>query len=175
MSWTQQPQKHDIPLQNTIFLAFCKRMYDLCGSWVRLMSHTNKIFHSKTLKQWCFAMEYRVCVALESNSLPTQIVYYIAKRYKNGVLQWSIVCVWLLSITHYPHKSYIPWQNAKQNGVLWWNSCLCGSWLLHITHTNRIFHCKTIKKRCFAMKYRVCVTLESYSLSSQIVYSIANR
>ena len=28
---TQQPHKHDIPLQNTIFLAFCNGIYNLCG------------------------------------------------------------------------------------------------------------------------------------------------
>ena len=66
-------------------------------------------------------MEYRVCVAVESDSIPTQIVNSIAKRYKNGVLPWNNVFVWLLSQTQYPDKSYIPLQNAKTNGILQWN------------------------------------------------------
>jgi len=31
---TQQPQKHDIPLQSTMLLAFCDGIYELCGYWV---------------------------------------------------------------------------------------------------------------------------------------------
>ena len=74
-------------------------------------------------------MEYRVCVDVESDSIPTQLVYSIAKHQKKGVLQWNIVFVWLLSLLN--------------------------------THTNRIFHCKTLKKLCFLMDYRVCVDVES--------------
>ena len=48
LSWTQQPNKHDIPFQNTIFLAFCDGIYDMCGYWLGLNSHTNTIFHCKT-------------------------------------------------------------------------------------------------------------------------------
>ena len=72
-------------------------------------------------------MEYRVCVAVESDSIPTKIIYSIAKRLKNSVLLWNIVFVWLLRPTQYAHKSYIPLQNAKKmvfcNGI----SCLCNS------------------------------------------------
>ena len=77
-----------IPLQNAKKMVFCNGMLS------QLKTHTNRIFHAKTLKKWRSAMEYRVCVAVE----PTQ----------------------------YPHKSYIPLQNATQmafyNGI----SRLCG-------------------------------------------------
>ena len=45
---TQHSQKHDIPFQKTIFLAFYYGIYDLCGYWVGLNSHTYTIFHFKT-------------------------------------------------------------------------------------------------------------------------------
>ena len=64
-------------------------------------------------------------------------------------------------LTHYPDKSYIPLQNANKNGVLQWNIVFV--WLLSRlnSHTNRIFHCKTLKKWCFTMENRVCVAVES--------------
>ena len=69
------------------------------------------------------------------------------------------VCVPVES-THYTHKSYIPSKNAKKI-VLQWITVFV--WLLSQlnTHTNRIFHCKTLKKWRFAMEYRVCVDVES--------------
>ena len=70
------------------------------------------------------------------------------------------VCV-AVELTQYPHKSYIPLQNAKKmvfkNGI----SCLCDFWVRLNTQTNRIFKCKTLKKWSFAMEYRVCVTVKS--------------
>ena len=88
-------------------------------------------------------MEYRASVAVESDSILTQIVYSMAKRYKNSFLQWNIVFGWLLSPSQYPHKLYIQLQNAK--------------------------------KWCFPMEYHVCVAVESDSIPTQIVYSIAKR
>ena len=92
--------------------------------------------------------------------------------------------------TQYQHKSYIPSQNTKNNGVLQWNIIFV--WLLSRlnTQTNRILHCKTLKKWCFAMEYRICVAVESsqypnksyicvavesYSIPTQIVYSVVKR
>ena len=44
-------------------------------------------------KKWFFEIEYRVCVSLESDSIRTQIVYFIVKRLTNAGLRWNIVFV----------------------------------------------------------------------------------
>ena len=77
---TSQSHKHDNPLQNTIFLAFCNGIYDLLG--IESTEH----LHS---------------VGIESDSTATQTPYSIAKhpflRYSVAkyhffsVLQWNIL------------------------------------------------------------------------------------
>ena len=125
-------------------MVFCNGISCLCGCWVRLNTHTNCIFYSKTIKNgflnwnivflWllsggnthtnrislrktlkmCFLMEYRVCVAVDS--------------------------------TQYPHTSYTPLQNGKEIVFFDRKSCLCVSWVRFNTQKNRIFHCKMLKQ-----------------------------
>ena len=78
-----------------------------------LNTHPNRISYSKKLKNVCFAMDDRVCVAIE----PTQ----------------------------YPDEPYIPLQNAKNNGVVQWNIVFVCLLSRLNTHTNRIFHHKTLQ------------------------------
>ena len=170
---TQYPHKSYIPLQNAKKNGVLQWNIVFVCLLSQLTTHTNRIFHRKTLKKLCCNGLPCLC-GCWVNSIPTQIVYSNAKRKKNGVLQWNIVFVCLLSRLN--------------------------------THTNRIFHCKTLKKWRFAMEYRVCVDVESthythksyiplqntkkmvfcnglsclcacwvYSTPTQIVYSIANR
>jgi len=83
------------------------------------------------------------------------------------------VCVSVES-SQYPHKTYIALKTLK-NGVLKWNIVFV--WLLSRlnTHKNRIFHHKSLKKLCLLMEYRVCGSLESDSIPTQIEYSIVKR
>ena len=80
----------------------------------------------------------------------------------------------IVKLTQQSHNSYIPQQNATKNGVL--QQIIVFMWMLsrlHV-HTNRIFHCKTLKNCCFSldyrhnvqnwcftMDYRVCMILKS--------------
>ena len=41
-------KKHWYSIAKHLFLVFCIGIYDLCGYWLGLNSHTNTIFHSKT-------------------------------------------------------------------------------------------------------------------------------
>ena len=116
----------------------CNGISGLCGCYVRLNAHTNHIFHCKTL--WNIVLcGFWVWLNTHTNRI------FHRKTPKNSVLQWNIVFVWLLNPTQYPHKSYIPLQNAKKSVFCYGISCLCGCWVRLNTHINCIFPCKTLK------------------------------
>ena len=121
----------------------------------------------------------------------TQLVYSIVKHLKNGVLQWNIFLVWLLGrlnnhTSHIFHcktlkNGVLQWiiclcdfkvdltitqlvysiVKSLKNGVLQWNIILVRLLGRLSNHTTRIFHCKTLKKWCFAMDYRACAIVKS--------------
>ena len=84
----------------------------------------------------------------------------MVKRLKNGVLQWNIELVLLLSRLN-NNTSRIFHSKTLKKGVLQWNIELVLLVSRLNNNTSPIFHSKTLKKRCFAMEYRACVTFKS--------------
>ena len=79
---TQQPHKHDIPFQNTIFLAFYYRIYVLCGYWhdSTLTQTKHDIPFQKTVLL-AFYKEYTICGGIESDSTAPQTRYFVSKHH----------------------------------------------------------------------------------------------
>ena len=124
-------------------MVFCDGISCLCDCCADSIPTQIVYSITKRLKKWCFAIENRVCVAVES--------------------------------TQYPHKSYIPLQNAKKR-VFWnWISCLCGCWVRLNTHKNRIYHWKILKKMVFCKRISCLCDYWVESISTQILYSIEKR
>ena len=72
----------------------------------QLNTHTNRIFHCKTLKKWRFVMEYRVCVAVESTQYPHKSYIPLPNAKKWCFAMDYRVCVAVES-THYTHTNRI--------------------------------------------------------------------
>ena len=96
LSQTQQSHKHDISFQNTIFLAFCHGIYDLCWYWDYSTATKTRYpitkHHAFSVLRWnirivwvlgrlstytntificktlfCFTIESTICVGIESD------------------------------------------------------------------------------------------------------------
>ena len=55
------------------------------------------------------------------------------------------------------HKSDFALQNTQKKRFLQWIIAFVQMIVRVDTYTKLIFHCKTHKKMCFAMEYRICV------------------
>ena len=91
LSRTQQPHKHDIPFQNTIFLAFYNGIYVLCGYWLdsTLTQTKHDIPFQKTVLLAFYNGIYDLCgYWVEINSHTNTIFHRKTSFF--SVLLWNI-------------------------------------------------------------------------------------
>ena len=83
------------------------------------------------------------------------------------------VCVTVV-FTQYPHKLYIPLENAKK-----WCFSMEYRFCVAVESTqypHKLYiPSQTAKKWCFEMDFLVCVAVESDSIPKQVVYLIVKR
>ena len=129
---TKQPHKHDILLQNTVFLVFCNGIYDLRGYWVNTTVKQTRYSISKHIVLAFYNeiydfFEYWIGLKRHINTIfyrKTQFLYRFAMEY--------MMCVGI-ELSQQPHKHGIPLKNTFLvfcEGIY----DLCGYWL-HSTVT----------------------------------------
>ena len=73
-------------------------------------NNTSEICHSRRGIPKCSALEYPICVVVESDSTTTQRRYSIVNDVLLGALQWEIWIVLLLTLNKQQHKFNLPLQ-----------------------------------------------------------------
>ena len=85
-------------------------------------NNTSEICHSRRGIPKCWALEYPICVVVESDSTTTQRRYSFAEDVLlGGALQWEIGIVLLLTLNQQQHKFNLPLQRYfKGHAIINW-------------------------------------------------------